>query len=361
MVDDHRSRFLAFASTDARRSPLTASLASTLADDADALSILAVAPAEQQRPVLLLAAIHHVVLSGSSHALARCYPTVSPHPDPVDDAAGRVASFCRAHRDALLDLVGRRTTQTNEVGRSAVLMAALRRRTGALPIALLEVGASAGLNLWADRYRIDYGTGAAYGPADADVVVPCSRRGGWAGVPLVAEPPRIAVRRGIDLTPLDPGSPEDARWLAACVWPDDLARFTRARRALARAAEQERVVVRGDAVDDLADLLAAAPAGTHPVVFHSWVLPYLAPERRRDFVAAMHRLGQRRDLTWLAMEARDEVPELPFPVRPTRTTGATELLEISYRDGRRVVEALAESHPHGRWLDWRPEPVPMPP
>ncbi len=169
--------------------------------------------------------------------------------------------------------------------------------------------------------------------------------------------PAVAARLGLDVAPLDARDERDGRWLLACIWADEVARFERIRHALDAARDDPPEVVRGDGVDDLASAVetvaARAGADARVVVFHSWAVTYLPAERRRQFTQRVAEISRDRDLTWLIVEQRELVPELPLPDEPARKLGATELVEVVHRDGRPEVRRLGEMHPHGRWLDWQ--------
>lgn len=355
-MPDRRAEFLAFAATGARRAPVTAAVARAAAEQPQVLDLLDAAPAEQRRPVLLLAALHDLVLTGRAPALARRYPTATAHPEPPDGLGPIVAELCRERRRELVGVLATRATQTNEVGRQAMLLPALHLVAAevGVPLALLEVGASAGLNLLPERVRLVDAAGRWCGPAGAPIEVRCALRGERPAAPGEL---RIAHRRGIDLRPLDPADPSDARWLLACVWTDDLDRFRRLAAALGEARTDPPRVARADAVDGLADLLDAAPPGSHAVVVHSWVLPYLAPARRTQFFERLAAAGRSRDLSVVSIEPRHEVPELTVGTEPSRTAGATDVVLTTFRRGAATVQHLGEGHPHGAWLDWRPRLV----
>lgn len=180
----------------------------------------------------------------------------------------------------------RRRTQTNEVGRCAPLVTALARIPG--PLALLEVGASAGLCAIPERYSYRFGENPVLG----------------AGSPLIAcavdDPalvpatlPDIRWRIGVDLDPLSAADPDDARWLEALVPLDRDDRRIRLREALATARRDPPPVVAGDALTALADVAATAPDGLTLVVVSLGTLVYLAPEARAAFPAAVEALGAR--------------------------------------------------------------------
>ncbi len=354
-----------------------------IAGDAALLDLTGVAPPAQRRPNLLLAAVHFLLLGGADDRLADHYRTVAewrgtPVCQPADDRDPFVefAAFCREHRDELADLLATRATQTNEVGRCAVLLPAFVTVAAAAgrPLALVDLGASAGLNLLFDRYAYRYAdatdasttganpTGARApdaGVAGSPVVIDCDVRAGV--LPDLTLPP-VAYRAGIDRQPVDVDDDDAARWLLACQWPEHVNRFARLRAAidLARAAPDRGEVRTGDVVDDLAETVAGAPPDAHLCVYHSWVAAYLTTERQQALGAAIADIARSRPVSWIFAELPYEVPGLPVPPAPADRAGdrppkgatAVVLVDVD-RDGRRSrVHRLADVHPHGRWMYW---------
>ena len=252
----------------------------------------------------LLAAVHELVLAGEAAALAAHYPSTGGTPGP-DVGAVFVATVGEQ-----LDVVIERTAQpiqTNEVGRSAALLGGflLLGATG-LPLRVLEVGASAGLNLRFDHLRYEAG-GDAFGPAGSPVrfVEP------WVdGHPRLDAPVAVAERRGCDVHPLDPSAPADRLRLRACLWPDQPERRARLDGALEVAASVPAPVDRADAADWVVEQLATPVAGTVTVVVHTIVAQYLAPGTRHALEAAVRAAGERATaeapVAWLCMEPATE-------------------------------------------------------
>jgi hypothetical protein len=271
--------FAAFAS-----SKLYSRLAEETAENPEVTSLLLDADPEHRWPMLLLAAVHlETMRSGEA------YP----------ESGAELAAFCREHDAALRATIATHSTQTNEVGRCAYLLPCFAHAADGRPLALIEVGASAGLVLNWDRYRYDYD------PRESD--------------PPLATPP-VAWRVGIDLAP----RPEDG-WLRACVFADQPERVERLDAALAVARDHPPRLLGGDALDLLPELLAEVPAGAQPVVFHTAVLPYMEPEdadRLRSLAS---------EATYVSAEADGRGMDFGLTV-----------------DGQPV--GRAESH--GRWLNW---------
>jgi hypothetical protein len=356
-----RARFERLARVEcAVRSPLYAAICRALADDANALELVLCAPAAQRRPTLLLAAIHDLLLGGVEHELRAHVPTVAGGRAARDDPGALAVAFCREHRDALARVLATRTTQTNEVNRTAALLPALVHATPAgARLRLVELGASAGLNLLLDRYEHRYpdGSGADLGTLASEtrstprVVCECEVAG---EPPAIDPPPVIAERIGVDVDPIDVRDPPAARWLLACTWPDEADRVARLRAAIELARRDPPVVMRGDALALLGDLADGGCDDVHPVIWHSWVLAYWSRERRRALSAAIDAIGARRDLTWIYLEQPSETPGLPAPV----VAGAAHerhdsaLVAVRYRAGERTVQRLADAHPHVHRMRW---------
>jgi hypothetical protein len=295
------------------RSPAYEALAYSVADDAAVLSFLSTLPEGKRQPNLLFAAARYLL-----------------HRPP---GIGELRALVGRDGGELASLMLARRTQTNEPARCATLLPALARLPG--PLALIEVGASAGLTLLVDRYSYDY---AGHLIAGSDAEAPTLRCVPRGPVPLPARLPFIAWRAGLDLNPLDVTSDDDVRWLSCLVWPGEGDRAQRLARAIASARRDPPPVYRGDLVTDLAALAARAPAEATLVVYHSAVLAYVAREDRARFAETVRGLGA----VWLSQEAPGVVPGVAVAADQVGPF-------VLARDGRTPL-AFAEGH--GAWLRW---------
>ena len=299
--------------------PVWGTLCRWIADTPETHGLLERLSAAKRQPNLFLGAVRY--LDG---------PT-APGPGFV--------SWMRTHWADIEQIVRTHATQTNEPGRCAVLLPFLT--TLPQPLALVEVGMSAGLCLFPDRYAYCYRFAdreVLAGPPAAGWRFDCEVTG---GEPAELPPIEVTWRAGIDLNPLDPRSPDDARWLRSLVWPGQPEREQRLAASLQIAAAGPVHRIRGDLVEELPGLIAQAPAGTTVVVFHTAVLAYLTQAARERFVETVSALG----VTWISNEGFDVTP------------GVAELLPEAERGGNEFVLAVngrpvARTQPHGRAVRW---------
>jgi len=322
------------------RAPLYDRIARAAAHDDELLALVLEAPPEGHFPLLLLAAVHYLVLGGVDHPLAAVYAGQSDA-----DAAPLFRDLCLSHRDEILELLSTRHVQTNEVGRSSLIGPALAVAADRLrhPLALVDVGASAGLNLRCACYLLDYGEQGRTGPPDAAVRIPCEVVGGNPPIrPLL---PEIVATVGIDRSPVDVTDPDDARWLLACVWPET-DRLARTRLAIAEAAIDPPVVHEGDAFESLPPAVRSLPADAAACVLTFWSFAYFPVETRPAFTDLLAELARDRPLVWLYGEGPNIGPSFGEPADEC-------VLGLVFFDaGVPEPKLLAQVHPHGDWIRW---------
>jgi hypothetical protein len=256
---------------------------------------------EDAVPLRFLGGVHRLVLAGQAPDLAARFPSVGGDGDAAK-AWPAMLSAVDAHADAIRDALTR-PPQTNEVGRSAALVGGFLvvARETALPLRVLEVGSSAGLNLRFDRYWYE-SDGVSYG----DPASPVRFTGLWAeGQPPFDAPITIAERRGCDRDPIDAG--EGGRLtLLSYVWPGQTERFTMLRAALDVARDVPVAIDRADIPTWLARQLGEPVPDRATVVFHSIVWQYLTDDERATAEALLASAGDRATtdapLAWLRLE-----------------------------------------------------------
>ncbi len=319
-LEDLSKRYLRFAVVEAQgNSPLYERLAAFISHSPEILQFLASLPADRRQPNLFLAAVRHVA-------------------GVLKDGDG-LAAVLRERAQEVRQVILSRTTQTNEPARCAVLLPLLAQLPQ--PLALLEVGASAGLCLLPDRYGYDYGTTSLRpaGPVRHRLpVFPCRAS---PTTPVPSALPEVVWRAGLDLNPIDVHCEADVAWLETLVWPGQEDRAERLQEAIGIARQDPPPVRRGDIFEDLETVASEAPKEATLVVFHSAVLSYLPDQRKREaFATAMI---QSRAV-WISNESPNVFPALARQAPEPRAAG-NFLLAV---DGTPV----AWTGPHGQSIDW---------
>ncbi len=289
-------------------------------------------------PIRLLAAFHDLALSGEEPDLTAAHPTADRPGD--GEAAWTAAARATDRHLAELAAFMEHEPQTNEARRSACLLGGfleVARATG-LPLRCLELGASAGLNQFWDRFAYDLGSAGAWGPAASPVRVTTEWTG---GPPPLAAPLAVVERAACDRAPIDLAAPGARRRLAAYVWPDQRERLALFAAAADLALASGARVEAADAVDWLGANGAPRP-GLATVVYHSIFWQYLAAEKQAALTEAFRAHGERATpgapFAWLAME--------PAPADLIHV----ELRLTLWPSGEERV--LARVHPHGAAVDW---------
>ena len=354
--DSLGASFARFADEIRRAAPTYGAICEGVAAAPEVLALLDGVPAPQRRPVLLLAAVHHRLLESPEEPLARHYRTITSESDNSDPVPAFIA-FCAKHARALRSTISNRSTQTNDVGRAALIYLALSpiAADSQAPLGLVDIGTSAGLNLHLDRftYRFHDEDGGEVRLPGGAPELDCLVRGATVDAVLDTSLPRIGNRLGVDPSPIDPRDPEEARWLLACLWPDQIERVDRLRAALTVAADHrnEVEILTGSGVDRVAEgVERARAAGCLPVVVNTWSLTYFSPSDRVNYVEELDRLGANDDLAWIYLEAPNETPELPWG-EVDRNISLSVLRHIHWKGGQCSERTVGIAHPHGRWIE----------
>jgi hypothetical protein len=284
-------------------------------------------------PLRLAGGLNALVRRGALPCLAALYP-----PNPLRDGAVLWSAVSTALAHPELDAWLDSAPQTNEVARSAALMAGLMAAVGnsGLPVALFELGSSAGLNLVLDRYSYDLGGVAAGKPGAALHLAP-----EWRGIPPASAPVTVARRHGVDLNPLDVTKPADRERLLAYIWPDQAARLARITAALAIAAADAPPLDRADAAGWTEQRVRPAP-GVVTVVMHSVAFQYFPAETQARIAAHLAAAGitatTQAPLAWLRFEVDER-----FGTGPS-------LLLTQWPGG--AERRLGRGSAHGIWVEW---------
>ncbi|HPG01748.1 MAG TPA: DUF2332 family protein [Rhodoblastus sp.] len=289
-------------------------------------------------PLRCCAALNTLVRRGRAPALAAFYP---PNDPGDDEPFWRAIEATIAAQDADMTAFLGSPPQTNEVVRSAVLLGGFLTIAEAVgrPLALYELGASAGLNLLFDRYAYDLDDNRKWGDAKSPVRIGSV----WKGrAPALTTPLEIASRAAVDLRPVDARVSDDRERMLAYIWPEQTERLRRIEPALDMVAKSDLKVEQGDALAWLKNVMAGPPSdGLCRVVFHSVFVQYLPADLRRALREKIVEIGERATtaapFAWLSMEAGED--RMSCELRLTIWPGAER-------------RKLAEVDWHGRWAKW---------
>lgn len=328
-------------------SPLTARVALALSGSDEALRVVATLPARRRQPAFVLAALHDLALAGRAPTLAAAYA------DGDADAAGGAAVTTLVHAfDEVVDLAGSQRVRADETGRHAVLFPAIAeaaRRAGADAVGLIDVGCSAGFNLHVDRVAITYDGSGTLGDTSSPVRVSAAVRGDRP-VPTL-ELPDVVARLGIDPDPVDVTDPDQARWLRACVPPDQADRMALLEAEVATATVDPPLLLRGDAVEMLPDALARVPVGALPVVTTTWALAELSLEDRLRFLHRLDAAAVDRPVAWVSAEGVGVAPAVPT-YGDRHASGHSIIGLAVFGHAALRVEAVGRCWSKGRLLAW---------
>ena len=293
-----------------------------------------IGPAGQSLPLRIAGGLHALVLSNAAPNLKAVYP---PQSVSSADLQKAVLGTLQEHETFLLDWTNS-PPQTNEVRRSAALIAgahvALQHHD--LPLQLSELGASGGLNLMWDHYRLDI-NGAHFGPHDPALTLTPT----WTGHLPPYATPQVVERAGVDLNPLDPKQDDDLLRLTAYLWADQPTRLANTRAA---ASVSNTHLHQGDAIAWLGPRLHSAPEGRLHLIQHTVAWQYFPIEAQAQGRALIEAEGARatnnRPLAWLSMETDGDT---------TGTIGAALVLRLWPGD---ITLHLGRADFHGRWINW---------
>jgi hypothetical protein len=333
-------RFESFAKYEcAGYSPLYVCLAKAVAADLEILALAAHSPKGQLPPNLFFGAVQFLLLKGENGDLAPFYPSLTATPRSPEGAYPAFRRFCLKHAESIRTILATRRVQTNEVGRCAFLFpgfAWISKEENGQPVALIEIGTSAGLNLNWDRYAYRYDEETIRGDPHSSVTITCQIRGDRLP-PLPSVMPRISSSVGVDLCVVNVNIEDQALWLRSLVWPEHIERAQNLNAAVELAKRYPPRLLEGDGISLLPALVDEISADIPLCVFHTAVIGQLSPEDRTHLGELFDRYGKVRKLYHLSAEGRSIEFDLGLK---------------KWASGQRDYTVLAHCHAHGRWLEW---------
>lgn len=331
--------FQIFAEKECRHSSLLYEwLSLRISEDDELLELSRFARKGQPVPNLFLGAVHYLLLKGADHPLRRYYPSIVENVKSYEESFPFFKEFCKLYKEEILVLIKDKLVQTNEVRRCGYLYPVFSyiHNKCKKPLALIEIGTSAGFQLLWDKYKYTYNGQDFYGDSSSTFLIQTEIKS-EAKPELLRESPPVSSRMGLDLHINDVTDVEDALWLNALIWPEH-----GERRALFKSATEymnryksEVVFVEGDGVELLDQIAADISLESTLCVFHTHVANQMPNEVKQKLLDQISKIGQVRDIFHLYNNIWDSKLNLD-----------------SYINGEELARVVGETDGHGKWFTW---------
>ena len=329
--------FMNFAEKECKGSSLLYEhLSIMIAKEETLLDICRSAKEGQPIPNLLYGAVHTLLLKGSEHPLKEYYPSLIANPKSYKDAFDPFKDFCLTYRNEIEVIMRSRLVQTNEVRRCAYLYPVFCMIYEKLnrPLALIEIGTSAGLQLLWDRYSYSYGQNKVYGNKESKLVIKAEIKGEHFPI-LHMTPPPVSNRIGFDLNTIDLTDEDEYFWLKSLIWPEHKERFSLFEEAAEYARDESLNLIEGNGVYLLPHYVDYIPDKSVICIFHTHVANQMPVEMRKLLMQTVDTIGKKRDVFHIYNNIQDRNLHLDY-----------------YVDGILRQYTIAETDGHGRWFSW---------
>ena len=334
-------RFKAFAEKEcAGSSELYEFLALKISDDGELLDLSSHSREGQPIPNLFLGAVHYLLLNGNDHRLRNYYSSIVERPKPTEESFPHFKDFCSTYKDQIIPILREKMVQTNEVRRCGYLYPAFTYIFEKInkPLALIEIGTSAGFQLLWDKYSYSCCSDEIFGNMNSNVHIKSEVKGNNTP-PFSNEVPAISHRYGIDLHINDISNKEDALWLNSLIWPEHKKRrklFTQASACVWNNKDTLHLI-QGNGVELLPDLAEKIPETSVICVFHTHVANQMPSVVKRNLLANVRTISEKKDVFHIYNNIWDGFLHLD-----------------SYINGKEDNKVIAETDGHGRWFTWMP-------
>lgn len=329
--------FMAFAKNECKgSSEMYEYLALKISEDKELLELCTNAREGQPVPNLFFGAVHYLLLKGNDHNLKNFYPSIVANPRSYIKSYEYFKEFCLINRSEIIQILQTKLVQTNEVRRCGYLYPVfgyIYERTKK-PLALIEIGTSAGLQLIWDKYAYSYNENELVGNINSGLKI----RSKFIGekLPFVKlTPPPISKRIGIDLNTIDLTNAEELLWLKALIWTEHKERLTMFEKAANYVKEATIQFIEGDGVTLLNKLVEKISKDNTICVYHTHVANQMTIETRKSLLNMIESVGKNRDVFHIYNNIQDRYLHLDF-----------------YMNGLEHKHTIAETDGHGRWFKW---------
>lgn len=343
-VEEIAERFKVFAKKECKgSSKLYEYLSNQISEDHELLELSSYAKKGQPIPNLFLGAVHYLLLLGTEHKVKEYYPSLVASPRELHHVFPLFKDFCLTYRNEMISILKTKLVQTNEVSRCAYLYPCFSYIYSKVkkPLALIEIGTSAGFQLLWDTYSYSYQSREVYGSSESLLPIQSEVRGDNMPPFLLPFPP-VTFRTGIDLHIVDVTNANDSLWLNALIWPEHTERRKRFEQAVASMNKYSDLVhlIEGDGVMLLPQIAQQIPKDAVVCIFHTHVANQIPDEVKRTLVEHVRKIGSLRDTFHLYNNMWDR-----------------DLHLDSFIKGIEFNERMGETDGHGRWFTWEPSEI----
>ncbi|HWK21449.1 DUF2332 domain-containing protein [Bacillus sp. J37] len=290
----------------------------------------------QPIPNSLFGAVHYLLLKGKEHKLKAYYPSIVSEAKPYNESFDYFKDFCLIHKNEINSILETKLVQTNEVRRCAYLYPVFSFifEETKKPLALIEIGTSAGLQLLWDNYSYSYNTGEVVGDKNSKLNISSEIIGGITPF-LPLNPPPISTRIGIDLNIVDLNDYEEYLWLKSLIWPEHKERLKMFESAASYIKDYPVQLIEGDGVTLLREIVENVPKNSSICIFHTHVANQMPLEIKELLLNNIESIGLERDVFHIYNNIQDRNLHLDY-----------------FLNGVEHKQTIAETDGHGRWFKW---------
>jgi hypothetical protein len=337
-MDSKSDKFRLFAERECRgSSDLYEHLAVNIAEDKEILGMCRYAREGQPVPNMLLGAVHYLLLKGYEHPLKQFYSSIVKEPEHYMGAFVPFQDFCMEYKEEVIHLLQTKLVQTNEVRRCAYLFPAFSYVYEKInkPLALIEIGTSAGLQLMWDQYSYSYGSGEIYGNRTSTVQITSEIKGDQ--FPILSNPvPPVSHRIGLDLHINNLSDKEDYHWLKALIWPEHIDRRELFEKAAEYVKSSSIKMIEGNGIEILPRMAKEIPEESVLCVFHTHVANQIPLEGKKKLLEEIQRIGEKREIAHIYNNMQDRELHLDY-----------------FIGGEEHRNTIGQTEGHGRWFEWK--------
>ena len=329
--------FTSFAENECKgSSELYEYLALKIAKDNELLDLCTYARQGQPVPNLLFGAAHFLLLKGNEHKLKEFYPSLISNPKPPIGSFEYFKDFCLLNINKIIQILQTKLVQTNEVRRCGYLypiFSFIYEKTKK-PLALIEIGTSAGLQLLWDKYSYTINKNDLVGNLDSTLQISTECIGDELPFLKPTSPP-VSTRIGIDLNLVDLTNEKELLWLKALIWPEHKERLTLFEQAANYVVDAPIQFVEGDGVTLLKTFVDKIAMDQSICIYHTHVANQMPIETRKSLLNMIESIGKNRDVFHIYNNIQDKYLHLDY-----------------YINGLEHTQTIAETDGHGRWFKW---------